>query len=283
MAAADASWTFEPGAILLIAVLGGLYLPRWFRVRRDDGPRAAPVWRLVAFVTGLLTLVVALLSPVDRLGEQAFVMHMFQHVLLLDVAPVALVAGLTKVLLRPATRRLHALERAAGPLWHPATAVALYVLLMWVWHVPALYDAALRADAVHVLEHVSFFSIGALYWWHLLSPVRSRVAAAHGMGPVVYMLTTKVLVGLLGILITFAPGTLYATYRDGAPIWGLDAGADQALAGALMALEQSLVMGIALAYLFIRALGESEREEQRAERLADREDERRAAEAGIDA
>lgn len=275
-AAADASWTFEPGAILLVLVLGGLYLPRWWRVRRTDGARAAPGWRPAAFVTGLVLLVVALLSPVDRLGEQAFVMHMLQHLLLLDVVPIALIAGLTKVLLRPATRRLHALEQAAGPLWHPATAVVLYVLLMWLWHVPALYDAALGTDLVHVLEHVTFFSIGALYWWHLLSPVRSRVGAAHGMGPVVYMLTTKVLVGLLGILITFAPGALYDTYTQGTPIWGLDATTDQALAGALMALEQSIVMGVALAYLFIRALGESEREEQRAERRAD------AAEAARD-
>jgi putative membrane protein len=214
--------------------------------------------------------VVALLSPVDRLGEEAFVMHMLQHVLLLDVAPIALVAGLTKVILRPATRRLQALERALGPLWHPATAVGLYIGLMWLWHVPALYDGALRNDLVHVLEHVTFFSIGALYWWHLLSPIRSRFASGSGMGPVVYMLSTKLFVGLLGILITFAPSALYDFYADGEAIWGLDATGDQAAAGALMALEQSLIMGVALAYLFIRALNESEREEQRAERLADR-------------
>jgi putative membrane protein len=268
-AQADTSWTLEPGAIALVLLLGALYLPRWARVRRADGPRAAPAWRLAAYVTGLVTLVVALVSPVDALGEQAFVMHMFQHVLLLDVAPIALVAGLTKVILRPATRRLQALERAAGPLWHPATAVVLYIGLMWVWHVPALYDGALRSDLVHVLEHVTFFSIGALYWWHLLSPIRSRFASGSGMGPVVYMLSTKLFVGLLGILITFAPNALYDTYEDGATIWGLTPTGDQAAAGALMALEQSLIMGVALAYLFIRALGESERQEQREERLAE--------------
>lgn len=269
-AQADTSWSLNPGAIVLVLVLGALYLPRWQRVRAQDGARAAPTWRLLSFVAGLLTLVVALLSPVDTLSEQAFVMHMLQHVLLLDVAPIALVAGLTKVILRPATRRLHALERAAGPLWHPATAVALYVGLMALWHVPALYDAALRGTAIHAIEHVTFFSIGALYWWHLLSPVRSRHLSSRGMGPVVYMLSTKVFVGLLGILITFAPDALYGFYEDRPPIWGLDASEDQALAGGLMALEQSLVMGVALAYLFIRALSESDREDERAERLADR-------------
>ena len=80
------------------------------------------------------------------------------------------------------------------------------------------------------------------------------------MGPVVYMLSTKLLVGLLGIAITFAPDALYAFYKDQAPIWGLSAGDDQALAGAVMALEQSIVMGIALAWLFVRALAETESE-----------------------
>ena len=88
------------------------------------------------------------------------------------------------------------------------------------------------------------------------------------MGPVLYMLSTKLLVGILGIAITFAPDPLYAFYKDQAPIWGLTAGDDQALAGAVMALEQSIVMGVALAWLFVRALAESESDEQRAERYA---------------
>jgi cytochrome c oxidase assembly factor CtaG len=88
------------------------------------------------------------------------------------------------------------------------------------------------------------------------------------MGPIVYMLSTKLLVGILGIAITFAPDPLYAFYKEQAPIWGLDPGEDQALAGAIMALEQTIVMGIALVALFVRALAESEAEEQRAERYA---------------
>ena len=138
---------------------------------------------------------------------------------------------------------------------------------MWGWHVPALYDAALRHPLVHALEHTFFMTAGVLYWWHLISPIRSR-ARLTGMGPVVYMLSTKVLVGILGIAITFAPDPLYAFYKDHTPIWGLDAGGDQSLAGAIMALEQSIVMGIALAWLFVRALAESESDEQRAERYA---------------
>ncbi len=266
--AVDASWTFAPGPVLMIALLGGLYVPRWVRVRRDDGAKAAPVWRLMVFALGLLCLAAALVSPVDALAEQAFAMHMTQHVLLLDLAPVCLMLGLTKVLLRPATRRLRAIERAAGPLGHPVVAVVLYILVMWAWHVPALYDAALESSTVHVFEHVFFLSAGLLYWWHLLSPIRSRLRIGI-MGPVVYMLSTKLAVGLLGIGLTFTPDPLYDFYEQRAPIWGLTPDGDQGLAGAVMALEQSIVMGIALAYLFIRALEQGEREQQRRERLED--------------
>jgi len=173
--------------------------------------------------------------------------------------------GLTKVLLRPVTRRVQRLERAAGPLAHPFFAILLYVAVMWVWHVPALYDAAVRNPFVHVLEHVSFATAGFLYWWHLLSPIRSR-HRLDGMGPVAYMAATKVLVGLLGVALTFAPEAVYRVYIDQPEWWGLSDATDQAVGGLIMALEQSVVMGVALVYLMVRALEESEREEQRRER-----------------
>lgn len=265
--AADASWTFDPGAIALIGLAVAVYVPRWRRVRRRHGPRAASFWRLIAFSGGVLTLFAALVSPIDRLGEQAFTMHMVQHIMLLDLAPILFILSLTKVILRPATRRLQRLERAAGPLAHPAAAVVLYIAVMWLWHVPKLYDAALDHSGVHVLEHTCFMTAGLLYWWHLLSPIRSR-EHMRGMAPVIYMLATKLFVGLLGIAITFAPDALYAFYEHRPPIWGLDPEEDQTIAGAIMALEQSIVMGVALVALFVRALSESEAEEQRSERYA---------------
>jgi len=263
--AADTSWTFEPGAVLALSVLAGAYAVRWRRARGSAGPAAAPGWRLASFAAGVLLLAVALISPVDRLAEQAFAVHMVQHLLLIDIASVLLIVGLTKVILRPATKRLQGLERAAGPFGGPIFAIGFYVAVMWLWHVPALYDAALQSAPVHVLEHLLFASAGLLYWWHLLSPIRAR-RRLGGMGPVAYMLVTKLLVGLLGIAITFAPGTLYGFYENQAPIWGLTAQTDQQAAGAVMAIEQSIVMGVALVFLFVRALQESERNDQRAER-----------------
>ena len=272
-AAADYSWTLDPGPILLVLSLVALYVPRWRRVRAHDGPRAAPVSRLLAWLGGCLVILAALISPIDVLGEQLFTMHMVQHVLLLDVAPILLILGLTKVLMRPVTRHLQPLERRAGLLAHPAMAVVVYVAVMYVWHIPAMYDAALEHATVHVLEHLCFFSAGFFYWYFLLSPVRTRLDK-RGMYPVVYMLSTKIAVGLLGIALTFAPAAIYAFYKDQPEIWGLSPGADQAAAGAVMALEQSIIMGIALAWLFVRALAESEREQERAEHLEDLEAQR---------
>jgi putative membrane protein len=263
----DTSWTLEPGSIALCAVLSAAYGVRWRAARKQGGTRAAPTWKLFIFASGILGLVAALMSPIDRLAEQLLAMHMVQHLLLLDIVPILLILSLTKMILRPVTPRLHRLELAVGPFASPVFAIVAYVVLMWAWHVPALYDTALEHPTIHVLEHVTFLSIGILYWWHLLSPVRSHLRFG-GLAPVSYMATTKVLVGALGIALTFATVPLYDFYEHGARHWGLSALDDQALAGAIMAIEQSIVMGIALAYLFIRALQESEAAELRAERYA---------------
>src|SRR3712207_221600 len=166
---------------------------------------------------------------------------MVQHLLLADLVPILLTVALTKWILRPVTRRIHRLERAAGPFGHPAFGVVAYVGAMWLWHVPALYDAALEHGAVHLLEHLSFAAAGLLYWWHLLSPIRSRLRLG-GLGPILYMASTKVLVGFLGVLLAFSPTALYA-YEWTGTRWGLTALDDQHVAGLVMALEQSIVMG----------------------------------------
>jgi putative membrane protein len=258
-------WSFEPGVLLGVAALGLLYVKAWRLARAPGAPHPPGLGRLSLFMGGLLAVLVALVSPVDGLGDQLMVMHMAQHILLLDIAPILIILGFTKGLLRPVTRRVQALERRAGFFAHPAFAVIAYAGLMWLWHIPAMYDVALRHSGIHVLEHLCFAAAGSLYWWHLLSPIRSRMRLG-GMGPIGYMLSTKLLVGVLGIVLAFAPNAFYPFYEHHPHYWGLTPGQDQNMAGLLMALEQSIVMGVALVYLFVRMLGESEQEAQRAER-----------------
>ncbi|HMD56173.1 MAG TPA: cytochrome c oxidase assembly protein [Solirubrobacteraceae bacterium] len=265
----DLYWSLSPGVLIGAALVTGAYVRRWWRVRRSGSPRAAsdaPVWRLACFIGAVLATLLALVSPLDALADQLFFTHMIQHILLLDVAPILAIVGLTKVLLRPLTRAVRDLERHAGPLAHPAFAVLLYVGVIWAWHVPAAYDFAVRHPTVHVLEHISFFVAGSLYWWHLLSPIRARLRL-DGLGPVAYMGTSKLFVGALGMGLAFAPAALYPYYAHHARVWGISALEDQSIAGLTMAVEQSLVMGIALVVLFVRALAESERAQQRRERF----------------
>jgi cytochrome c oxidase assembly factor CtaG len=262
------SWSFDPSVLVGVFLLVALYVAGWRRARRPDERHRPSVWRAILFAGGILTILVALVSPLDSLGDQLMVMHMVQHMLLLDIAPILLILGLTKVLLRPVTRRLQRIERRAGFLAHPVFAVIFYAGLLWMWHMPALYDAAQGNSVIHALEHLCFFAAGSLYWWHVLSPIRSRMRLA-GLGPVTYMAGGKLLVGILGIVLAFAPRVIYPFYAHQPHYWGLTPLDDQMMAGLVMALEQSIVMGIALVILFVNMLNETERTEQRAERFAE--------------
>jgi putative membrane protein len=260
------SWSFDPSVLLGVAALAAVYVTWWRRAREPGAPHPPGWGRLALYFGGLLAILVALVSPIDKLGEQLLVMHMAQHLLLLDIVPILLILGLTKGLMRPATRRVQSIERRAGFFAHPVFAVLLYVGIMWLWHIPAMYDEALGNSWVHALEHVCFAVAGTLYWWHLISPIRSRHRMA-GMGPIGYMVSTKLLVGVLGIVLAFAPASFYPFYAHHPHYWGLSPSEDQSMAGLEMALEQSIVMGIALVVIFVQMLGESEREAQRAERF----------------
>jgi putative membrane protein len=266
---ANLSWTLEPGVLIGVAIVGSAYVARWHAVRTGNSPRPAadaPVWRLCCFLGALLCTLIALVSPIDALADQLFLMHMIQHMLLLDVVPILAILGFTKVILRPVTRAVQDLEHRAGVLASPAFAVVLYVAVIWAWHIPAAYDVALRHPVVHILEHVTFLIAGSLYWWHLLSPIRARLRLG-GMGPIVYMASTKLFVGALGMGLAFAPSALYSYYVHHGRVWGISAHDDQSIAGFIMAVEQSIVMGVAIVVLFVRALAESEREQQRRERF----------------
>lgn len=269
-AASDAGWSLSIGPLLVMIPVTVAYVVRWRKVRAHPG-------RLVLFSLGMLAAAVALFSPIDPLGERIFTMHMLQHLLLLDVAPVLILLALTKQIFRPATRRVIAVERHSPWLLSPALGLTLYVAGMWVWHAPFMYDAAVRHPVVHVFEHLTFATIGVLYWWHLISPVRDQ-RRLTGMQPVLYMAATKVLVGILGIALTFAPVAIYDVYtaQGAEDRWGMTPQEDQSLGGVLMATEQSILMGIALVWLLVSAIDRSEKEQVRRERYGTK---RRAPEA----
>jgi putative membrane protein len=270
--AVEYEWSLNVPVLVAVTLAGGAYALRLRDLRRAPSPRsgdrpAHDTLRALAFAGGLGVILVALVSPVDRLGEERlFTMHMVQHLLLADLAPILLLVGLSRAFLRPAVRRLRPLEERLGPLAHPAVALALYVGLMWLWHLPAMYELALDHAWAHALEHASFFAAGIAFWWYLIEPVppRHRVTGPWALA---YLATAKVLMGVLGVILAFAPDALYSAYEDAPRTWGLTAIEDQNVGGVVMMVEQSLVLVIAFVVFFARMLERSEAEQRRREAM----------------
>jgi cytochrome c oxidase assembly factor CtaG len=260
-------WLADPAVLAPLVLLAYIYVKRFREARAEAGGRGAGPLQAAAFAGAMLALLIALASPLDSLGEDyLFSAHMLQHVLLGDVAPLLLLLSLSRVIMRPLTRRLMRVERALGLLAHPATGLVLWLGLMYLWHIPALYDAALRHPGVHLLEHASFFAAGFCVWWPLIQPVPMR-RRLTGMWPVAYIGTAKIGLAVLGLYLTWSTSVFYPYYETVPRIWGLTAVQDQNVGGAIMMLEQSLTFVCVLAFVFIRILSSSEADERRRERL----------------
>lgn len=266
----------DPSVLVALAAYTGIYVWRFRAARREAGGRGAGARQALAFAGALTVLLIATVSPLDALGEEyLFSAHMVQHLLLGDIAPLLTLLALSRVILRPATRRLARVERALGPFAHPLGALILFLALTYLWHIPALYNAALEQPLLHALEHASFFTAGTLLWWPLVQPVPMR-RPLRGLGPFAYMGAAKVGVGFLGLYLVWSSTVAYSFYEGVPRIWGLSPIEDQNAGGALMMVEQSVVLALALFVLFARMLVDSERNERREERLEDQ----RAAIAG---
>ena len=262
-------WLPDPAVLAPLALLAFVYVRRFRAARREAGGRGAGPLQAIAFAGGMLALLAALVSPIDRLGEDyLFSAHMVQHVLLGDVAPLLLLLSLSRVIMRPATRRLVSIERAMGRFAHPLTGLVAWLFLMYLWHVPALYDAALRHAGIHLLEHLSFFAAGVAVWWPLIQPLPMR-RPLTGLWPVGYVAAAKFGLAALGLYLTWSGTAIYTYYQHVPRIWGLSPLSDQNVGGAIMMVEQSLTFVIVLAAVFIRLLVRSEEEQRRRERLED--------------
>ena len=265
----DLHWNLAPAVLLPLAAYAGLYAWRFRRARREAGGRGAGALQALAFVAALVVLLAAVASPIDGLGEDyLFSMHMTQHVLIGDIAPLLVLLSLSRVIMRPATRRLNQVERRLGPLAHPVAFIALWFALIYLWHIPALYEAAIESPLLHALEHGSFFVAGLAVWWPLIQPVPMR-RRLTGMAPFAYIAAAKLGLGILGLYLVWSSTVLYDHYESVPRIWGLSAVEDQNVGGAIMMVEQSLVLVIAFCVLFVRMLVQSEEEEKRRERLED--------------
>ena len=259
------NWTLDPLQLAPLALVGVFYWRRARTLARRGTP--VPGFRQASFALGLGLAALALASPLHALGEQRlFSAHMLQHVVLGDLAALALVAGLTGPLLRPvlAVKTIARLRVLA----HPLVALPLWAVNLYVWHVPALYEAALRWSAVHAVEHILFFGLGMLMWAPVVEVLPGPAWFGTG-AKAAYMVVVRMLEAVLGNVIFWAGAPLYHTYADAPRTWGLSAGADQGIAGGIMMIEGSVVTLCALAWLFLRMWSEGEQRQELLERGLD--------------
>jgi cytochrome c oxidase assembly factor CtaG len=271
--APNTSWTLDPLQIVPTLVLAALYARRVLTLRDRGTP--VPRWRVFLFTLGILLLLVAFVSPVHALGERMFSFHMLQHVLLGDLAPLALLAGLTGPILQPVLRRLHRLRFLANPL----VALPLWAINLYVWHLPYLYDAAVRHDSVHALEHFAFFTGGLIMWLPVLEtlPAPEWFGTGAKLG---YIAVVRIVETILGNVFFWSGTVFYAVYAHQNRLWGMSALEDQGFAGAVMMIEGSIVTLVALAWLFLKLASEGELRQQLLERGLDPRTVRRAVRYG---
>ena len=259
----------------LIAVL--LYAKR--ATTLADRGRPVPVWRQLCFGAGLLTVMVALFSPLGHLGDELVMAHMAEHLLIADVAALLLVLGMTGPLLQPLLG-LPVLKHLRV-LVNPLVALPLWAANLYFWHIPALYDTAYGGAAVHALEHTTFIFFGCVMWMALLGPLPRPTWFNNGwkLGYVIAVRFTGV---VLGNVLMWSGTVFYDRYSAGEAEWGISALTDQSTAGVIMMVEGTFLMLGTFAWLFFRSAEEGS-ERQRLVELAERNgvalDEARAARA----
>ena len=222
-------------------------------------------WQAAAFGAGWLVLAIALLSPLHALGEALFAAHMAQHELLMTVAAPLIVLGRplvpTVFALRPSARagatswtQLPAFRAGWRRLTHPGTAWLLHAAAIWVWHSPPLYEATLRSEFVHALQHISFIATALLFWWTVLHPAWSGRGVA-----MLSLFTTMVHTGALGAIIALSGTLWFPAYAATTRAWGLTPLEDQQIGGLIMWIPGSAAYLIAALGLLGVSLRHSER------------------------
>lgn len=260
-AASYADWNGGPWIIVAVAMTAVLYAwGSWRYVR--SAPRASRAGSQMAWWFGWTVLALVLMSPLDAWSAELFSVHMIQHELLMMVAAPLLVLG--KPLAMFAWALPPGWAARIGCAFHvkwwrqawrwltlPAIAWLVHAIALWGWHIPALFEAGLRHPAIHDLQHLCFFGSALLFWWAL---VRRRRRAES----TIYVFTTLVHTGALGMLLTFAVTPWYAFYAQTAPRWGLTPLEDQQMGGLIMWVPSGallIVAGLLLANGWLRRLG----------------------------
>lgn len=236
---------FAPLELVPLLIAAILYAKRSLTLAEKGRP--VPLWRQLCFASGLLAILVAQVSPIAHLGEELVIAHMIEHLLLGDIATLLLVLGLTGPLLQPILS-IRVFDRLRI-LAHPLVAFPLWVLNFYVWHIPALYDAAYAGAPVHALEHMCFIFFGCLMWMPVFGPLPKPTWFTAGW-KVAYVIAVRFAGAILGNVLMWSGTVLYPVYAEGEAYWNITPIADQSTAGVVMMVEGTFLGLGLLAWVF---------------------------------
>lgn len=239
-----ASWSSPIWVNVAVCLTILSYFKGWLRLRTLF-PDLIPIWRLVAFLSGLFFLWVAIGSPLEAFDDASLSAHMVQHLLLMAVVPPLVLLGAPSLpLLRGLPEWL--VRSIVGPIlcWVPLQRLRHFLtqtVVCWLlatvaliaWHVPAAFELALRSDAWHEIEHTCFLATSLLFWWPVVQPFPSAARWPQWSIPV-YLFFGMLPSGALGAFLAFCDRVLYPTYETGPGIFGASPLEDQIIAGVLM-------------------------------------------------
>ena len=258
------SWPVDPRLYASLLLPATIYLRGWLALRRRD-PATWDSGKLAAFLGGLGALFLAFGSPIEPFGAFLLQVHMIQHLLLMMVAPPLLWLGaplfpMIRGLPRPIRMywlvpvlRSRSVRRVFGGLSHPAPALALYVVMTWLWHAPAIYEVALRSGGWHELQHLCFLGSSLLFWYPVVRPYPSRPRWSLWL-LIPYLLVADVSNTVLSALLTFSDQILYPHYGQIPRLSGITALGDQSTAGVIMWVPGSVAFLFPLFGIGIRLL-----------------------------
>ena len=239
--------TLDPIQLAGLTLAATAYTLR-MRTLADEG-RPVPAWRVACFAAGIALIAIGLVSPLAHMGGELQWAHMAQHLVIGDIAAALIVGGLTGPLLQPvlAIRFFDRLRVLA----HPLVALPLWVASLYIWHIPALYQATLTSEPVHALQHTCFIGFGILMWMPVFGPLPKP--RWFGLGAkLVYVLAVRFAGTVLGNVFMWSNTAFYPDYAPGQADFGIDPIADQSTAGVLMTLEGGLITLGVLAWLFMK-------------------------------
>ena len=244
--------------ILLLAIVTYGYARRVHTL--SGTPRAVPLARRISFYAAIFILVAEPLSPLAAGDDTSFLSHMIEHLTIGDLAALLMVLGITGPVIQPLLK-IHVIA-ALRPLTNPLVALAFWVVNMYAWHLPLMFEAALNHDAVHVLQHMLFFGAGFNMWMALFGPLPQPDWFGNA-AKLFYIVGVRLAGVLLGNVFVFSGTAYYQQYADTATnFWGLSPAADQSIAGAVMMTEGALITFILFGWLFFKAANEGESSQQ---------------------